>query len=133
MLGANFNGYDVVYGGAGNDVIDAGAGNDQINFTGGNDKLTGGAGADVFRVASPRAGRATLTDFVSGTDHLEIDLTVFASGLSIERTASGSDTLFTFKSGGVTTGLEILVNGLNTASIQTLMPTDMANQHWVIG
>ena len=44
---------------------------------GGADTLTGGAGADTFVLSSPNAIAATITDFVSGQDKLQIDLSSF--------------------------------------------------------
>ena len=57
-------------GGDGADLLDGGAGNDT---------LTGGAGADTFVFNSP-AGTDTVADFVSGTDHLALNLAVLGVG-----------------------------------------------------
>ncbi|MBS0126333.1 calcium-binding protein [Thetidibacter halocola] len=56
----------------GNDVVLAGNGNDTIGMGGGNDTATGGAGADTF-VFSGRIDSDTLTDYLPGTDRLQID------------------------------------------------------------
>ncbi|RZT06067.1 Hemolysin-type calcium-binding repeat-containing protein [Duganella sp. CF402] len=53
-----------------------GAGNEQDNTLwggSGSDKLTGGLGSDTF-VVNSKSGIDTITDFVSGTDHLSLDL-----------------------------------------------------------
>ena len=76
-------GQDTITGGDGADTIDGGADIDTI--TGGNDAdtLTGGAGADtfVFDLGNEAAGGAndhandaydTITDFVSGTDTIQV-------------------------------------------------------------
>ncbi|MDN4999505.1 VCBS domain-containing protein [Bradyrhizobium sp. GCM10027634] len=87
------NGDDVLYGGSGQDTIDGSNGNDTIIGGFGADKLTGGNGDDTFvylSVADSRAGRFdTITDFVSGTD--KIDLTAFgALGFAILALSSTS-------------------------------------------
>jgi Ca2+-binding RTX toxin-like protein len=57
-------------GGAGADILDGGAGNDT---------LTGGSEADTF-VLSSLVGSKTITDFVSGTDHVALDKSVLWPG-----------------------------------------------------
>ena len=71
---------DTLLGGDGNDFIDSGqdfdsidggAGDDTLSGGfGGDDTITGGAGADHFRVDG---AFNTITDFVAGTDKLELD------------------------------------------------------------
>jgi Ca2+-binding RTX toxin-like protein len=62
------------------DSLDGGAGNDTLDGRGGNstvtDTLTGGLGADTFVFSTPGSGKQ-LTDFLSGTDKLSFDNTVF--------------------------------------------------------
>lgn len=73
-------GNDNLTGGAGVDTIIGGAGNDTISGGAGADVLTGGDGADVFSIAantalvtnSTAASPKTITDFVSGTDKLQL-------------------------------------------------------------
>ena len=83
------NGNDTIDGGAGNDDLQGGLGNDTIvggigddTITGGagNDTLTGGVGADDF-VFSATNGRDTITDFVSGTDDLDVQTGNLLAGL----------------------------------------------------
>lgn len=81
-------GNDVVLGGAGADSIDAGAGNDSVDGGdgadtiiggAGSDTLTGGAGADRFifvDAQSTSVSTDTITDFVTGTDTLELQITL---------------------------------------------------------
>jgi serralysin len=78
---------DSLTGGAANDTLKGGAGNDNLNGKGGNDTLiaqggadtvTGEAGADVFvfELASDSTPRSkdTITDFLSGTDIIDLGL-----------------------------------------------------------
>jgi hypothetical protein len=80
-------GADTITGGSGNDSISGGDGADSINAGAGRDTLTGGAGADIFVInANPASGIAVstvaspkvITDFVSGTDKLQISQAITA-------------------------------------------------------
>ena len=93
-------GSDRLDGGTGNDNLNGGDGDDILIGGSGTDLLTGGAGADVF-VVSSGGGADTVSDFVVGTDL--IDLTAFGAYSSIVQ--SGSDTLITL-SGGETLRLQ---------------------------
>ena len=62
-------GDDVLWGGIGNDILTGGIGDDHLIGQTGNDTLTGGVGADTFYLDS---GRDTITDFVSGTDDINV-------------------------------------------------------------
>lgn len=75
-------GNDNLHGGAGNDRLSGGSGNDKLYGETGNDILTGGAGrdtltggsgSDTFVFASSRETGDRITDFVSRTDHLQVD------------------------------------------------------------
>uniref|UniRef100_UPI0038BB691F M10 family metallopeptidase C-terminal domain-containing protein n=1 Tax=Limnohabitans sp. TaxID=1907725 RepID=UPI0038BB691F len=70
ITGSQFN--DVVTGGAGNDILISGAGNDVLIGGKGSDTLTGGVGADTFRLSGDTK-TDHITDFVSGTDRIELD------------------------------------------------------------
>ena len=70
---------NTIRSGAGNDVLNGGAGNDVLSGGAGSDKLSGGAGADLF-VLDSQTGSDTVTDFVSGTDHLGLNLAALAIG-----------------------------------------------------
>jgi Ca2+-binding RTX toxin-like protein len=60
------------------DTIIGNAKDNVINGNGGADILTGGAGADTFVLNSPNSAIAsTITDFVSGQDKIQIDLSGF--------------------------------------------------------
>jgi Ca2+-binding RTX toxin-like protein len=67
---SGLGGNDVLNGGAGNDVISGGDGDDTLTGGTGNDALTGGAGADDFVLATGSV--ATVSDFVSATDDLDV-------------------------------------------------------------
>jgi len=79
-------GADNITGGAGNDSISGGDGVDTITGGLGRDTLTGGAGVDTFvfaanatgAVVSNQAAPDTITDFVSGTDKLQISQAISA-------------------------------------------------------
>jgi len=71
---------DTLDGGAGADRLVGGDGNDRLIGGAGNDTLTGGAGADQFvltQALSSTANRDVLADFVSGTDTIQLSLSVF--------------------------------------------------------
>jgi Ca2+-binding RTX toxin-like protein len=97
-----FAGKDTLLGNGGNDTLDGGDGNDSLNGGAGNDvliggmgrdTLTGGAGADsfVFNVLETSANKDTIKDFVSGTDHIELSVSTFATlaGLGLGTLATG--------------------------------------------
>lgn len=71
-----------ITGGAGRDTLTGTAGDDVITGAEGADTLTGGAGADTFVYRSLRDGVDTVTDFVPGTDR--IDLSALLAGLGVD-------------------------------------------------
>ncbi len=79
-------GADALTGSTGADTLNGGAGNDTITGSVGKDSVTGGAGADTFVYATNAAGAVvsnsanpdTITDFVSGTDKLQLAQTPVA-------------------------------------------------------
>ena len=76
------NGNDTLGGGNGFDNLDGGDGNDSITGGLGADTVTGGLGADrfVFRTALNVALNIDLvSDFVSGTDLIELSATIFTA------------------------------------------------------
>jgi beta-glucanase (GH16 family) len=94
-------------------TVTAGAGNDTINASQGSDVLTGGAGADKFAWAKEPWSPATVTDFVVGTDKLDLSALFQTSGYTgsdpvadkyISLLAQGSDTLVLFDRDSTATG-----------------------------
>lgn len=72
---------DTITGTAQNDTIDGQAGDDSITGGVGADTLTGGTGADTFILTGINDSRGvsgidTITDFTTGTDKLQVALTV---------------------------------------------------------
>jgi len=72
------NGRNSIVGGAGADTLIGNGGNDVLRGDTGNDRLTGGPGMDMF-VFSDTQSRDTITDFVSGTDEIELGWLMQAS------------------------------------------------------
>jgi Ca2+-binding RTX toxin-like protein len=75
-------GNDTLSGGKGVDTMDGGDGNDSLIGAVGADLLTGGAGIDRFVLNQPNTGSPAsdvITDFVSGTDIIELSRAVFTA------------------------------------------------------
>jgi Ca2+-binding RTX toxin-like protein len=73
------------------DSIQGGGGADRLIGAGGPDSLSGGAGGDTFVFNLASEGMDTISDFVSGSDNIEIAVSGFGGGL----TAGGSVVLMT--------------------------------------
>jgi serralysin len=90
---------NLLVGNRGDNALDGGAGDDRLVGGAGDDTLTGGLGADVFvfdAMLNARSNIDELRDFRHGTDHLELDASVFttlagldALGAGMLRTGSG--------------------------------------------
>ncbi len=113
-------GNDSLYGGDGNDTLNGGAGNDLLVGGKGNDTLTGGTGNDVFRFAEAgTANKDTITDFVSGTDKIQLDNAFFTA-----LTAEGTLVSGLFSSGaGATFGAGTVLR-YNTTTGELLYDAD---------
>jgi VCBS repeat-containing protein len=75
-------GDDSLFGQTGNDTMDGGAGNDLLSGGAGRDNLTGGAGADTFSfdaALSASTNVDTILDFVSGTDRIALEGSIFTA------------------------------------------------------
>jgi VCBS repeat-containing protein len=109
------DGNDQITGGEGNDSLGGDAGDDHILGGNGNDFLTGGDGADSFAFLSASQGADDISDFVGGTDKIEVSAAGFGGGLS----AGGPVTLV---SGSTPTA--------SGAGGQFLFDTDDGNLFW---
>ena len=81
-------------GGDGDDTLDGGDGDDFLSGGLGSDVLTGGVGVDTFDFQSASDGPDEITDFVSGTDKIQVSASGFGGGLIAGGTVSlvsGSD------------------------------------------
>lgn len=76
LSGVTVTGVTLIDGWVGDDIVIGSAGDDRIALSFGRDVLTGGAGADVFLLDdernSPVSYADTITDFVAGTDRLDV-------------------------------------------------------------
>ena len=98
-------GADVVFGGQGNDAIEGGSGSDLLYGDLGDDTLTGGSGFDVLTGGDGRDrfvlevgnNLDTITDFISGTDLLQLPNGVSFADLTFS--ATNGNTLIQSTSG----------------------------------
>jgi Ca2+-binding RTX toxin-like protein len=115
-------GNDQIWGGAGNDVLTGEAGNDWLRGDSGNDTLTGGPGADTMTgglgadtfVLTAQIGRDTVTDYLRGTDDLDLGAFNFAS-------LAAAKAAFTQVAGGALLkvgAIEVLITGLDASLLQ---------------
>lgn len=81
-------GNDWVSGLGGSDILSGGDGNDTLIGGSGVDRLSGNLGSDTFRYASAGEGNDMITDFVSGSDHIEVSAAGFGGRLAAGSTAS---------------------------------------------
>jgi len=102
VVGDAFN--DQISGSAAAESLAGGGGNDTLDGRGGNDSLTGGAGADTFAfTTAPVAGNVDqVTDFVSATDKLSFDNSIF-TGLGAAGSFTAGDARFA-SGAGLTSG-----------------------------
>ncbi|NRR34123.1 type I secretion C-terminal target domain-containing protein [Oxalobacteraceae bacterium] len=133
------NGNDTLDGGAGDDVLNGGLGSDKLlggigsdtlNGGAGNDALSGGAGADSFVLDQP-AGIDTISDFVSGTDHVRISGAGIGNGDSVLDGA-----VLRAAAGGFDVGAELVVFSQNTAGVTAAaaaLVIGSANSAYAIG
>ena len=75
------DGEDLLIGGRGNDILSGQNGDDILNGGSGSDTIKGGSGEDTF-ILNSLDGSDTVIDFVIGTDHFDLDSTVF-NGLTV--------------------------------------------------
>lgn len=84
------DGADYLTGAAAADTISGGAGNDTIIGGAADDNLTGGAGNDIFTFENTGNGNDTITDFVHGTDKLDVSNTVAGATNTVTSLISGA-------------------------------------------
>lgn len=102
------NGADRLDGGGGNDILRGGAGNDALAGGLGNDTMTGGVGLDRFSfLEAGTFGRDRITDFIIGTDEIELAPGATAS---VRQTAGGAELV-------IGQGSAILLEGLSAAQV----------------
>jgi Ca2+-binding RTX toxin-like protein len=124
-------GADTINGGLGNDVILGEIGSDTIVGGSGNDTLTGGENADTFRFEANQAanGIDTITDFVVGTDKLDLITTnaVVAAGGAVRTTttAVAADALVLADNAIEYISMNGAAANLTTAGTATLTSTDL--------
>ena len=90
-------GNDTLIGGAGGDRLLGGQGRDHLIGGAGADRLTGGNGADVF-VFGPADGKDRVTDYIDGTDRIDLSAFGFADFASAAShfANAGADLVFSF-------------------------------------
>ena len=110
---AGNGGNDRLSGSKGNDVLIGNGGKDRLEGGAGNDTLKGGSGGDTF-VFSKGHDRDTITDFASGSDHIDLTGMDFRNLDDAMRWAeqSGSAVVFDFGLGDILT-----VKGTTLAAI----------------
>ena len=80
---------DLLTGGAGNNTLQGTVNADLILGGAGADVLTGGLGADLFRYINGTQGNDVITDFLAGTDHLQLVSSGFG-GLALGALGAGN-------------------------------------------
>ena len=92
---SGLDGNDILIGDSGNDTLDGGSGNDTFDGGNGSDVLKGGTGSDTFRftTASGINNADVITDFQSGSDKIELLLSLFANVKGSDGVFNASDLL----------------------------------------
>ena len=78
---AGTNAAETLIGTSGSEVITSYGGNDKLNGKGGIDLLSGGAGNDafVFNTTITAASKTTISDFVSGSDRIDLSSAILTN------------------------------------------------------
>ena len=119
-------GNDTVDGGGGADTVSGGDGNDSITGGAGTDNLTGGAGNDTFVFTTLTDARAStgpdrITDFVAGSDKIDVATAPATVLQGAAYTAVGTGTLATDIASALTAGGGTLA--ANGAALVTITGT----------
>jgi Tol biopolymer transport system component len=129
-------GNDTLAGGQGMDNLSGGAGNDVLKGALGTDLLTGGAGADHFQFGSTLDGALnidTITDFVSGSDVIELSASIFTAyagqvgshvGLGSHLTYNAGSGVLAYDADGAGAGAAMTFAVLGTSSHPASLGTD---------
>lgn len=110
------NAGDKITGNGLSNILSGYAGDDFIDGGVGNDSLIGGLGTDTFLFANTGFGRDTVSDFISGTDHVSIANTTAHQFSDLSITGNGSTTVV------VNIGLDSIT--VKSAAALTLTATD---------
>jgi Ca2+-binding RTX toxin-like protein len=105
---------DQMFGGLGDDSLAGGTGADLLRGGEGDDRLTGGTGVDTF-VFTRGQGTDRITDFLNGTDKLDLRAFDFANVAAVKALASASSF-----------GLRIDVPGEGVVFVQGLTLTTLS-------
>jgi Ca2+-binding RTX toxin-like protein len=96
-------------------TLSGGAGNDILRGGGGNDVLTGGTGSDKF-VFEAGGGNDKVTDFVSGTDKIDLHLLGITSADVHTAVSNGNMVISVDADHNGTTDFTITLNGVTHLS-----------------
>ena len=100
-------------------TLSGGDGNDTLKGLGGNDTLTGGLGADHFvfnTTLNASTNKDTITDFVSGTDKIDLSKTIM-TGLGASVAPLSSDQFWSNTTGLAHDGTDRIIYNTTTGAL----------------
>jgi 5'-nucleotidase len=115
---------DMIYATGGRDTIVGTAGNDLIFGGTGGDTITGGAGNDIFIYDSFRDAGDVITDFVPGSDRL--DVSGLLASMGVPSNASALGTALTFTNVGSNCRINYVIPGQSPRPLVTVNGVDAA-------
>jgi Ca2+-binding RTX toxin-like protein len=122
-------GPDVLSGDGSDEIINGLGGADTITGNGGDDILSGGDGADTFLYVSVLDGNDIITDFVNGTDTIDLDGLLDDAGIpNVDRNSTTGD--INIDNSG--TDAVVTVTGVADFSI-TVLNVDLADADFNYG